>query len=268
MIHWTRIQYSSSAAYWEKWANSSSAPDSLPFAPRLSNHYITLEPSERSSYFSASNSCGVGRPKLNMQVSSFQEQVLHSVKHNLLRELSPEHFVAFTTPPLFAHLEDHKCQPLQAPHITMTHSTLATQSTPLPRFILQGCFSIDVLALMSGSFLYLTAGTTYIFGRGGALITYTWAPNDRPSTRADRLAVGFSSQQSDAILVQVESSQGLGDYLQLHVQVTSFSHYRPLSAEVLTENPMQIDLDKNLKLNHSSERFRASRHMKLYSWIK
>uniref|UniRef100_A0A671PZG3 Neurexin-1-beta-like n=1 Tax=Sinocyclocheilus anshuiensis TaxID=1608454 RepID=A0A671PZG3_9TELE len=32
------------------------------------------------------------------------------------------------------------------------------------------------------------AGTTYIFGRGGALITYTWPPNDRPSTRADRLA--------------------------------------------------------------------------------
>lgn len=66
-------------------------------------------------------------------------------------------------------------------------------------------------------FLHLAAGTTYIFGRGGALITYTWAPNDRPSTRADRLAVGFSTQQSDAILVQVESSQGLGDYLQLHI---------------------------------------------------
>lgn len=66
-------------------------------------------------------------------------------------------------------------------------------------------------------FLHLAAGTTYIFGKGGALITYTWAPNDRPSTRADRLAVGFSTQQSDAILVQVESSQGLGDYLQLHI---------------------------------------------------
>lgn len=70
---------------------------------------------------------------------------------------------------------------------------------------------------MFNVFLHLAAGTTYIFGRGGALITYTWAPNDRPSTRADRLAVGFSTQQSDAILVQVESSQGLGDYLQLHI---------------------------------------------------
>ncbi|XP_042167385.1 neurexin 2a isoform X4 [Oncorhynchus tshawytscha] len=62
------------------------------------------------------------------------------------------------------------------------------------------------------------AGTTYIFGRGGALITYIWAPNERPSTRADRLAVGFSTQQKDAILVRVESTSGLGDYLQLHIE--------------------------------------------------
>ncbi|XP_038643261.1 neurexin-2-like [Scyliorhinus canicula] len=60
-------------------------------------------------------------------------------------------------------------------------------------------------------------GTTYIFGRGGALITYTWPPNDRPSTRADRLAVGFSTQQKEAILVRVDSASGLGDYLQLQI---------------------------------------------------
>ncbi|XP_010868890.1 neurexin 2a isoform X10 [Esox lucius] len=63
------------------------------------------------------------------------------------------------------------------------------------------------------------AGTTYIFGKGGALITYTWAPNERPSTRADRLAVGFSTQLKDAILVRVESTSGLGDYLQLHIEL-------------------------------------------------
>lgn len=69
-------------------------------------------------------------------------------------------------------------------------------------------------------FLFLSlppAGTTYIFGKGGALITFTWAANERPSTRADRLAVGFSTQQKDAILVRVESTHGLGDYLQLHI---------------------------------------------------
>lgn len=38
--------------------------------------------------------------------------------------------------------------------------------------------------------------------------------------------------------------------------------------ELLTGKLMQIDLDKNLKLNHFGERFRGSRHIKLYSWIK
>ncbi|KAG9475385.1 hypothetical protein GDO78_003676 [Eleutherodactylus coqui] len=61
------------------------------------------------------------------------------------------------------------------------------------------------------------AGTTYIFGKGGALITYTWPPNDRPSTRADRLAVGFTTQQKDAVLLRVDSASGLGDYLELHI---------------------------------------------------
>ncbi|TSL54309.1 Neurexin-2-beta [Bagarius yarrelli] len=62
------------------------------------------------------------------------------------------------------------------------------------------------------------SGTTYIFGRGGALITYTWPPNDRPSTRADRLAVGFSTQLKEAVLLRVESAKGLGDYLELHIE--------------------------------------------------
>lgn len=65
--------------------------------------------------------------------------------------------------------------------------------------------------------LLSAAGTTYIFGKGGALITYTWPPNDRPSTRMDRLAVGFSTHQRSAVLVRVDSASGLGDYLQLHI---------------------------------------------------
>ncbi|XP_039594429.1 neurexin 1a isoform X25 [Polypterus senegalus] len=62
------------------------------------------------------------------------------------------------------------------------------------------------------------AGTTFIFNRGGGLITYTWPPNDRPSTRADRLAIGFSCDLKDAVLVRVDSAPGLGDYLQLHIE--------------------------------------------------
>uniref|UniRef100_A0A7N9AUB1 Neurexin 2a n=1 Tax=Mastacembelus armatus TaxID=205130 RepID=A0A7N9AUB1_9TELE len=78
-------------------------------------------------------------------------------------------------------------------------------------------FSCDCTMTTFGGPFCSDPGTTYIFGKGGALITFTWAPNERPSTRADRLAVGFSTQQKDAILVRVESTHGLGDYLQLHI---------------------------------------------------
>ncbi|XP_053196766.1 neurexin-1a-like isoform X1 [Scomber japonicus] len=61
------------------------------------------------------------------------------------------------------------------------------------------------------------AGTTYIFGRDGGVVVYTWPPNERPSTRADRLALGFSTQQKHATLLRVDSASGLGDYLQLQI---------------------------------------------------
>ncbi|XP_077597714.1 neurexin-2-beta isoform X9 [Stigmatopora nigra] len=79
-------------------------------------------------------------------------------------------------------------------------------------------FTCDCTMTSYGGSFCNDPGTTYIFGRGGALITYTWPPNDRPSTRADRLAVGFSTQLKEAILVRVESAKGLGDYLELHVE--------------------------------------------------
>lgn len=51
-------------------------------------------------------------------------------------------------------------------------------------------------------------------------MVYTWPPNERPSTRADRLALGFSTQQKHAILLRVDSASGLGDYLQLQIVST------------------------------------------------
>uniref|UniRef100_A0A3P8WG87 Laminin G domain-containing protein n=1 Tax=Cynoglossus semilaevis TaxID=244447 RepID=A0A3P8WG87_CYNSE len=62
------------------------------------------------------------------------------------------------------------------------------------------------------------AGTTYIFGKGGGLITFNWPANERPSTRTDRLTVGFSTSLKDGILVRIDSAPGLGDYLMLHIQ--------------------------------------------------
>ncbi|XP_072129332.1 neurexin 3a isoform X5 [Mobula birostris] len=81
-------------------------------------------------------------------------------------------------------------------------------------------------------------GTTYIFGRGGGLITYTWPANDRPSTRTDRLAVGFSTSVKDAILVRVDSAPGLGDFLQLHIEQGKISVVFNVGTEdiVITES--------------------------------
>ncbi|XP_004624773.1 neurexin 3 isoform X6 [Octodon degus] len=62
------------------------------------------------------------------------------------------------------------------------------------------------------------AGATYIFGKSGGLILYTWPSNDRPSTRSDRLAVGFSTTVKDGVLVRIDSAPGLGDFLQLHIE--------------------------------------------------
>uniref|UniRef100_A0A8D0A4D4 Neurexin 3a n=1 Tax=Sander lucioperca TaxID=283035 RepID=A0A8D0A4D4_SANLU len=61
-------------------------------------------------------------------------------------------------------------------------------------------------------------GTTYIFGKGGGLIRFKWPANERPSTRTDRLTVGFSTSLKDGILVRIDSAPGLGDYLMLHIE--------------------------------------------------
>ncbi|XP_026119439.1 neurexin-3b isoform X3 [Carassius auratus] len=61
-------------------------------------------------------------------------------------------------------------------------------------------------------------GATYIFGKGGGLITYTWPNNERPSTRTDRMAVGFSTAIKDGILVRIDSAPRLGDYIMLHIE--------------------------------------------------
>ncbi|XP_039527129.1 neurexin 3a isoform X3 [Pimephales promelas] len=61
-------------------------------------------------------------------------------------------------------------------------------------------------------------GTTYIFGKGGGVITFNWPANERPSTRTDRLTVGFSTSLKDGILIRIDSAPGLGDYLMLHIE--------------------------------------------------
>ncbi|KAJ8359758.1 hypothetical protein SKAU_G00162830 [Synaphobranchus kaupii] len=102
----------------------------------------------------------------------------------------------------------------EGPSTTCQEDSCANQGVCLQQW--EG-FSCDCSMTSFGGSLCNDAGTTYIFGRDGGLIVYTWPPNDRPSTRADRLAIGFSTQLKEAVLVRVDSSSGLGDYLELHI---------------------------------------------------
>ncbi|XP_073690414.1 neurexin-1a isoform X2 [Garra rufa] len=102
----------------------------------------------------------------------------------------------------------------EGPSTTCQEDSCANQGVCIQQW--EG-FTCDCSMTTYGGPLCNDAGTTYIFGREGGLITYTWPPNDRPSTRADRLAMGFSTHLKEALLVRVNSSSGLGDYLKLHI---------------------------------------------------
>ncbi|XP_045065782.1 neurexin-1a isoform X23 [Coregonus clupeaformis] len=103
---------------------------------------------------------------------------------------------------------------LQGPSTTCQEDSCSNQGVCLQQW--EG-FSCDCSMTSFGGPLCNDAGTTYIFGRDGGVIVYTWPPNERPSTRADRLALGFSTQQKHATLLRVDSASGLGDYLQLQI---------------------------------------------------
>uniref|UniRef100_A0A671T6L7 Neurexin-1a-like n=1 Tax=Sinocyclocheilus anshuiensis TaxID=1608454 RepID=A0A671T6L7_9TELE len=102
----------------------------------------------------------------------------------------------------------------EGPSTTCQEDSCANQGVCIQQW--EG-FTCDCSMTTYGGPLCNDAGTTFIFARDGGLITYTWPPNDRPSTRADRLAVGFSTHLKEALLVRVNSSSGLGDYLKLHI---------------------------------------------------
>ncbi|CAH2255106.1 neurexin-1 isoform X19 [Pelobates cultripes] len=102
----------------------------------------------------------------------------------------------------------------EGPSTTCQEDSCANQGVCLQQW---DGFSCDCSMTSFSGHLCNDPGTTYIFTKGGGQITYTWPPNDRPSTRADRLAIGFSTVQKEAILVRVDSSSGLGDYLELHI---------------------------------------------------
>ncbi|XP_052316700.1 neurexin-1-like [Oncorhynchus keta] len=125
------------------------------------------------------------------------------------------------------------------PSTTCTEDSCYNQGVCLQQW--EG-FSCDCTMTSYGGSFCSDPGTTYIFGRGGALITYTWPPNDRPSTRADRLAVGFSTQLKEAVLLRVESAKGLGDYLELHICDMSACQSVSVSESVSVSRCLSVSL--------------------------
>ncbi|GLD74271.1 neurexin-3a-like protein [Lates japonicus] len=74
--------------------------------------------------------------------------------------------------------------------------------TPVPTWVLYSAGELHQIT--HGPYTEHSAndpGTTYIFGKGGGLITFKWPDNERPSTRTDRLDHGFSTSWKDGILV-------------------------------------------------------------------
>lgn len=91
------------------------------------------------------------------------------------------------------------------------------QTSPQMLFFVTAPVKFSAFVLLKCHYLLSTAGTTFIFGKGGGLISFNWPANERPSTRMDRLTVGFSTSLKDGILVRIDSAPGLGDYIMLHI---------------------------------------------------
>ncbi|XP_075700569.1 neurexin 3 isoform X13 [Rhinoderma darwinii] len=104
---------------------------------------------------------------------------------------------------------------LQGPTTTCQEDSCANQGVCMQQW--EG-FTCDCSMTSSSGPQCNDPGATYIFGKSGGLILYTWPHNDRPSTRTDRLAVGFSTTVKDGILVRIDSAAGLMDFLQLHIE--------------------------------------------------
>jgi hypothetical protein len=64
-------------------------------------------------------------------------------------------------------------------------------------------------------------GIAYTFDSAGGLITYTFPAGERPTTRRDELALGFSTGQKDAVLARVTGTSQ--DYIEMElVSLASF----------------------------------------------
>ena len=62
----------------------------------------------------------------------------------------------------------------------------------------------------------ITESIAYKFSGTGGLISFSFAEGKSPDTKRDSLAVGFVTQQKDAVLARIESGNS-DDYLELEL---------------------------------------------------
>lgn len=77
---------------------------------------------------------------------------------------------------------------------------------------------VSSISILTKIVLNFTVDTTYSFGQNGGVIWYEWK-EVHPSPRSNDLDVGFSTVQSDALLVKVVGSKinGVQNFLELAI---------------------------------------------------
>ena len=64
--------------------------------------------------------------------------------------------------------------------------------------------------------MFLTESIAYEFGPNRGLVTYVFPEERRPEMKSDVLALGFITDQDDAVLLRVDSGTS-NDYMELEI---------------------------------------------------
>lgn len=66
-------------------------------------------------------------------------------------------------------------------------------------------------------FLCSPESVSYRFGPGSGLITYRFPDGKYPKTTYDELAIGFITQETDAVLLRIDSATSEMDYMEVEL---------------------------------------------------
>lgn len=87
-----------------------------------------------------------------------------------------------------------------------------TKPLYLVKTLIKDCYIKCYLSYLS----LFSESIAYEFGPGRGIITYTFPPSAVADTETDKVAVGFVTSKSDAVLLRIESSN-TQDYMQMEI---------------------------------------------------